>query len=172
MRELSLAPDSVAVLPSRVHAIVLVSKLHKPALRAVAYARRLDPRPWRHSPSRSTRKTPARAAATGSITRCPSRSKTASPYREITRPVIDYVKALRSDHPRTVVIVYVPEYVVGHWYEQILHNQSALRLRVRLHFIPGVMVASVPWQLRSSEGAEEEWYDAPAITTRAGNIAP
>ena len=96
----------------------------------------------------------------------------ASPYREITRPVIDYVKSLRAEHPRTVIIVYVPEYVVGHWYEQVLHNQSALRLRVRLHFIPGVMVASVPWQLRSSEGAEEEWYDAPAITTRAGNIAP
>ena len=89
-----------------------------------------------------------------------------SPYREITRPIIDYVRELRAAAPRDLVIVYVPEYVVGHWYEQLLHNQSALRLRVRLHFIPGVMVASVPWQLRSSEGLDEVWYDAPAIVNR------
>ena len=47
-----------------------------------------------------------------------------------------------------MVIVYIPEYVVGHWWEQILHNQSALRLKGRLLFTPGVMVTSVPWQLR------------------------
>ena len=171
--ELSLAPDSVAVLPSRVHAIVLVSKLHKPALRAVAYARATRPSTLEaltvEVDSEDTRA--LRRDWVDHEVPIPLKI-VASPYREITRPVIDYVKALRSDHPRTVVIVYVPEYVVGHWYEQILHNQSALRLRVRLHFIPGVMIASVPWQLRSSEGAEEEWYDAPAITTRAGNIAP
>ena len=171
--ELSLAPDSVAVLPSRVHAIVLVSKLHKPALRAVAYARATRPSTLEaltvEVDSEDTRA--LRRDWVDHEVPIPLKI-VASPYREITRPVIDYVKALRSDHPRTVVIVYVPEYVVGHWYEQILHNQSALRLRVRLHFIPGVMVASVPWQLRSSEGAAEEWYDAPAITTRAGNIAP
>jgi hypothetical protein len=95
----------------------------------------------------------------------------ASPYREITRPIIDYVKSLRTDNPRDLVIVYVPEYVVGHWWEQLLHNQSALRLRVRLHFIPGVMVASVPWQLRSSEGQSDDWDDR-SVPGRAGNIAP
>ena len=90
---------------------------------------------------------------------------------EYTRPIIDYVKSLRTDNPRDVVIVYVPEYVVGHWWEQLLHNQSALRLRVRLHFIPGVMVASVPWQLRSSEGQSDDWDDR-SVPGRAGNIAP
>ena len=74
-----------------------------------------------------------------------------SPYREITRPIIDYVRRLRSDNPNDVVTVYVPEYVVGHWWEQILHNQSALRLKSRLLFMPGVMMTSVPWQLESSE---------------------
>ena len=49
-------------------------------------------------------------------------------------------------------MVYIPEYVVGHWWEQLLHNQSALRLKGRLLFTPGVVVASVPWQLASSEG--------------------
>ena len=71
-----------------------------------------------------------------------------SPYREITKPVLDYVKRIRTDNPRDVVTVFIPEYVVGHWWEQILHNQSALRLKGRLLFQPGVMVTNVPWQLR------------------------
>jgi hypothetical protein len=78
-----------------------------------------------------------------------------SPYREITRPVVDYVREIRRASPRDLVVVFVPEYVVGHWWEQVLHNQSALRLKTRLHYMPGVMVASVPWQLKSSEGLEE-----------------
>ena len=50
-----------------------------------------------------------------------------------------------------MVTVFIPEYVVGHWWEQVLHNQSALRLKGRLLFMPNVMVTSVPWQLNSSE---------------------
>jgi amino acid transporter len=46
-----------------------------------------------------------------------------------------------------LVCVFVPEYVVDHWWEQLLHNQSALRLKTRLLFGPGVMVTSVPWRL-------------------------
>lgn len=75
----------------------------------------------------------------------------ASPYREITKPVVDYVRSIRRSSPRDLVTVYVPEYVVGHWWEHLLHNQSALRLKSRLLFTPGVMVVSVPWQLESSD---------------------
>jgi hypothetical protein len=66
---------------------------------------------------------------------------------------------LRRESPRDLVTVYVPEYVVGHWWEQLLHNQSALRLKTRLLFAPGVMVVSVPWQLESSElaGDSADW---------------
>ena len=60
-----------------------------------------------------------------------------SPYREITGPVVDYVKSIRRESPRDLVVVDVPEYVVGHWWEQVLHNQSALRLKARLHYTPG-----------------------------------
>jgi len=76
-----------------------------------------------------------------------------SPYREVTRPVLDYVKRLRRESPRDLVTIYIPEYVVGNWWEQFLHNQSALRLKARLLFLPGVMVVSVPWQLATSEAA-------------------
>lgn len=71
----------------------------------------------------------------------------ASPHREITRPVLDYVKRASRESRRTVVTVFIPEFVVGHWWEHVLHNQSALRPL----FEPGVMVAPVRWQLSSSE---------------------
>jgi hypothetical protein len=59
-----------------------------------------------------------------------------------------------------VVTVFIPEYVVGHWWELLLHNQSALRLKTRLLFQPAVIVASVPYQLRSSHSD-----DTAAATT-------
>ena len=156
--ELAVAEDSGddQLLPSRVHAIVLVSKIHKPTLRALAYARATRPslleaitvnvepeetKALQDEWDRRDIPVPLKALD--------------SPFREITRPVVDYVKNARRGNPRDVVMVYIPEYVVGRWYEQLLHNQSALRLKGRLHFTPGVMVTSVPWQLRSSEGAEE-----------------
>jgi len=77
----------------------------------------------------------------------------ASPYRETVTPIMEYVKNIRRDSPRDLVVVYIPEYVVGKWWEQLVHNQTALRIKARLHFEPGVMVASVPWQLASSEAA-------------------
>ena len=74
-----------------------------------------------------------------------------SPYREVTRPLLRlHPRAAGGQSPRDVVTVFIPEYVVGRWWEQLLHNQSALRLKARLLFEPGVMVTSVPWQLRST----------------------
>ena len=146
------AEESGIVLPSRNHAIVLVSKLHLPTMRALAYARATRPdeleaitvsvddaetRQLVHKWEASDISVPLKVIA--------------SPYREITRPVLDYVKRISKESPRTVVTVFIPEYVVGHWWEQVLHNQSALRLKGRLLFMPNVMVTSVPWQLNSSE---------------------
>ncbi|MDA3639869.1 APC family permease [Mycobacterium xenopi] len=146
------AADKEVVLPSRNHAVVLVSKLHLPTLRALAYARATRP--------------DVLEAVTVSVDDAETRELVrkwedsdisvplkviASPYREITRPVLDYVKRVSKESPRTVVTVFIPEYVVGHWWEQLLHNQSALRLKGRLLFMPNVMVTSVPWQLSSSE---------------------
>ena len=89
-----------------------------------------------------------------------------SPYREITRPVLEYVRDIRLQSPRDVVTVFIPEYVVGHWWEQLLHDQSALRLKSRLLFQPGVMVTSVACQLRSSAGRNGEEGSSPGDTRR------
>ena len=90
----------------------------------------------------------------------------ASPYREITSPFLKYISQLRTENPRDVVSVFIPEYVVGHWWEQLLHNQTALLIRTRLHFMTGVMVTSVPYQLKSSGRAKESAKKASADRVR------
>jgi amino acid transporter len=154
--ELDPGEDGDVRLPSRVHAIVLVSKAHKPALRALAYARATRPDVL-EAVTVSVDLDETRALADEWDRRgIPVPLKVLeSPYREVTRPVVDYVRSIRRASPRDVVTVYVPEYVLGRWWEQLLHNQSALRLKSSLLFLPGVMVTSVPWQLRSSRPAAE-----------------
>jgi amino acid transporter len=140
------------VLPSRNHAIVLVSKLHLPTLRALAYAKATRPDTLEAiTVSVDDGETRALVHKWESSDISVPLKVIASPYREITRPILDYVKRVSKESPRTVVTVFIPEYVVGHWWEQVLHNQSALRLKGRLLFEPNVMVTSVPWQLSSSE---------------------
>jgi hypothetical protein len=60
--------------------------------------------------------------------------------------------------------------VVGRWWEQVLHNQSALRLKTRLLFTPGVMVTSVPWQLESSDVARRREDDGAPPPVRRGEV--
>ena len=161
------------VLPSRNHTIVLVSKLHRPTLRALAYARVSRP--------------DVLEAVTVNVDDADTRALVRewesraiqvplkvveSPYRDITKPVLDYVRRVRRDSPRDVVTVFIPEYVVGHWWEQLLHNQSALRLKTRLLFQPGVMVTSVPWQLTSSQDSEPRDSDTAPGSVRRGFDSP
>ncbi|MFL6075745.1 MAG: APC family permease [Mycobacteriales bacterium] len=149
--ELMPGEDSMT-LPSRVNAVVLVSKLHTPTLRALAYARASRPDSLVAITVQTSRAETERLTAEWVERDIPvPLTVLDSPYREITGPVLDYVGRLRRDSPRDVIAVYVPEYVVGHWWEHLLHNQSALRLKARLLFRPGVMVISVPWQLGSAE---------------------
>ncbi|GAA0964786.1 APC family permease [Actinocorallia libanotica] len=147
-----LEPDEEEyALPARNHAIVLVSKIHKPTLRAVAYARATRPSILEAVTVAVDSQEAARLQDEWDALDLPVPLKVLdSPYREITRPVLDYVRNVRRKSPRDVVTVYIPEYVVGRWWEHVLHNQSALRLKGRLLFQPGVMVTSVPWQLASS----------------------
>jgi amino acid transporter len=167
-RELELPRGEQPVLPSRNHAVVLVSRLHLPTMRAISYAKATRP-------SRLEALTiQIDEADTAELLRQWDEHDLdiplvilESPYREITRPVLDYVRGLRRESPRDVVTVFVPEYVVGHWWEHLLHNQSALRLKARLLFEPGVMVTSVPWQLHSSAASRQ-----PALVEHAEEPVP
>ncbi|HEV7825704.1 MAG TPA: APC family permease [Mycobacteriales bacterium] len=165
--------DERPILPARNHAVVLVSRLHQPTLRALAYARVTRP--------------DTLTGVTVNVDDDDTRALQAdweqreipiplavvdSPYREITGPILDFVKRIRRESPRDVVTVFIPEYVVGHWWEHLLHNQSALRLKGRLLFEPGVMVTSVPWQLASTEGRDLDRADRGLVEARLGVRGP
>ena len=159
--ELAPGPEGVP-LPSRVHVIVLVSKIHTPTLQALAFARATQPNTITALNVTSNQEQ-AKALADEWVERGIPVPLTFlnSPFRDITKPVLEYVNQLRQNGPRDVVSVFIPEYVVGRWWENILHNQSALRLKARLLFQPRVMVTSVPWQLQSSEEPREPRVGAP-----------
>jgi hypothetical protein len=67
-----------------------------------------------------------------------------SPYRELSGPVISFIDELDKEWPDDIVTVVVPEFVLSHWWEQLLHNQSALVLRARLRMRPNTVVTAVP----------------------------
>ena len=147
---MDIDPERVT-LPSRVHAVVLVSSLHAPTLRALSYARATRPTTIEAvTVAVDLEESRALVQRWASYKMAVPLRVLDSPYREITRPIMAHVRSLRAGAPRDLVAVYIPEYVVGHWWEQLLHNQSALRLKARLLFQTGVTVTSVPWQLPSS----------------------
>jgi amino acid transporter len=153
-REVAVGPVDARMLPSRVRAVIMVQEVNKPTVRAVNFARAT-----RASSIEAVMvavdeaETKAIAAQWEAQELDVPLKVIASPYREVTGPFLNYIKGMRSDNPRDVVCVYIPEYVVGHWWEQILHNQTGFIVKTRLNFMQGVMVTSVPWQLASSKYA-------------------
>jgi hypothetical protein len=146
--ELRPASES-RVLPSRVHAVVLVSKVNEPVLRAISYARATRP----------SSLTALTVCVDPDEVRELQRDWVAqdlpvaltlldSPHRDITDPIIDHVLRMRTDNPRDLVVVFIPEYVVDRWWEGLLHNQSALRIKLRLLTVPGVVV-TLPYHLQA-----------------------
>ncbi|WP_286958754.1 MULTISPECIES: APC family permease [Arsenicicoccus] len=172
-RELAVPEDDTLEgrLPSRVHAVVLVSKVHKPTLRALAYARASRPSTLEAITVAVDPEEGERLQEEWLRRGIPVPLKVLdSPYREITRPVLGYIASIRRTSPRDLVMVFVPEYVLGRWWESILHNQSAFRIKSRLLFMPGVMMTSVPFQLRSSDDLRDEIDAATAAQDRGRGL--
>lgn len=157
-------PPGKPRLPARNHAIVLVSSVNLPLMRMLSYAKATRPDTITGlsvnvdaAASRHLLAEWERRAIKVPLT------VVDSPYREITGPIVDYVKALRRDAPRDVVTVYLPEYVVGqgpqpgrlargyfNWSTNLLHNQTTKAIRRQLKYEPGVMICIVPWILGES----------------------
>ena len=156
------------MLPTRVHAIVLVSKVHKPTMRALAYAKATRPNVLEAVlvDADSERDRPARRRVGRAADRRTAQGAVLAVPRD--HPADRGVRReIRAANPRGVVAVYIPEYVVGRWWEQLLHNQTALRLKGRLLFTPGVMVTSVPYQLRGSPRTAKSARPTGSVQRRA-----
>ncbi len=134
------------------HAVVLVGRMQKPVLKALDYAIAA-----RHGSIEAVHVAIDDAAADRLDLEWAAQNIKVplhileSPYRDISAPLIAYLKARRARHGSEVVTVYLPEYVVGHWWEAILHNHKAGRIRHKLLLVHGVAVTLVPWLLDSSD---------------------
>ncbi|MDN5933710.1 MAG: DNA-binding protein, partial [Pseudonocardia sp.] len=138
--------------PAHVHAVVLVRRLNRPVLRAIALATATRPDSVEAvaAGEDDDRTGQLRAAWAEYAVDVPLRVLDA-PYRDIGPPLVVHISQLRDALPGSVVIVFVPEVVVAHGWENLLHNQSALRLKARLLRLPGVVVVDVPYRLGSRE---------------------
>jgi amino acid transporter len=134
------------------HAIVLVGRMQKPVLKALDYAIAA-----RHDSIEAVHVS-IDDAATEQLERdweahniqVPLRILD-SPYRDISMPIMKYIKHRRQENGSEVVTVYTPQYIVGHWWEALLHNHAARRIRHKLMLVHGVVLALVPWLLDSSD---------------------
>ncbi len=133
------------------HAIVLVGRMQKPVLKALDYAIAA-----RHNSIEAVHVS-IDDAATDRLEKdwvdqniqVPL-NVLESPYRDISAPLAKYIKHRREKHGSEVVTVYTPQYIVGHWWENLLHNHKARRIRQKLALVHGVVIALVPWLLDSS----------------------
>jgi len=133
------------------HAIVLVGKMTKPTLKALDYAiaARHDTIEAIHVNIDDEASERLERAWEEQDIQVPLRI-IGSPYRDISMPLIKYIKHHREESGSEVVTVYTPQYIVGHWWESFLHNHKARRIRHKLLLCPGVTVALVPWLLDST----------------------
>jgi amino acid transporter len=134
------------------HAVVLVGKMQKPTLKALDYAIAA-----RHESIEAVHINIDDAASEQLSKRWDDMNIQVplrivpSPYRDISMPLIKYIKARRAEYGSEVVTVYTPQYIVGHWWENLLHNHKARRIRQKLMLVHGVTIALVPWLLDSSK---------------------
>ncbi|MDO5726714.1 MAG: APC family permease [Bowdeniella nasicola] len=146
----------VRLLPSRVHAVIPVASIDRPALRALAYARATRPYTLAAlhvciDPQRATKLQRLWQEKQLPV----DLTLLDSPYREITKPLLDHIRSIRERHPRDLVVVFIPEYVEDSWWKNSLHNQMALRLKSRLLFVSGVVVSSVPYHVDTPPGGTQ-----------------
>lgn len=145
----------VAALPSRVHAIVYVERVRRPAVRALSYARAGRPSTIEALTVNNDRAALEIVKKRWYALGIPvPLSVIDSPYRDTVEAVVSYVRRRRKKSPRDILVVYLPEFVVKHWWQRILHRRTVRRLKQALLHEPGVMTATVPWAMH-----EDEVYD-------------
>ncbi len=150
--DLEIATDAVTRFGAKGdHAIVLVGRMQKPGLKALDYAIAA-----RHQSIEAVHVSIDDAATeqlerdwVAQNIRVPL-NILESPYRDISAPLVRYIKDRRGIHGAEVVTVYTPQFIVGHWWEHLLHNHKARRIRHKLALVHGVVIALVPWLLDSS----------------------
>jgi amino acid transporter len=136
-------------LPRMNHTVVvLVGGVHRGVLEALAYARSLAPNHLVAVTVVSNEDEQEKIEKAWSVHEVTDALDIIySPYRELSRPILRFLDEIDARWDNDIVTVLIPEVVVSRWWEQLLHNQSALVLKGRLLFRKGVVVTSVPYHL-------------------------
>lgn len=143
--------------PRRHVAVVLVSAAHNATFLALRYARSLRPDDLRciHVAMDEGEAAHARNDWAAYAPGYPLEIVD-SPYRQLTEPVIEWLRSLTGE-AGTVVTLVIPEFVVSKWWHNLLHNQAALLLKRVLLFEPSVVVCSVPYRLEPEADSVANW---------------
>ena len=145
---LEISPAEVRPQPFNHTVVVLVGRVHRGVIQALSYARSLRPQHLvalyisHEDEDRTEIERQWREFGLNVDLEIQH-----SPYRELTTPVMEYLNELDERWHNDTITVVVPEFVVGKWYEHLLHNQSALLLKGRLLFREGTVVTSVPYHV-------------------------
>jgi hypothetical protein len=134
--------------PIRHEVIVPISGIHRGVIRALEYAKSIAPGhvtavyvDLDEEATRSLREKWKNWAGDVELV------VLASPYRALTRPLLNFIDSVEREHKDDIVTVVVPEFVPAKWWQHLLHNQSSLMLKGALLFKEGVIVTNVPYHL-------------------------
>jgi amino acid transporter len=141
----AVAVDTSYHAPRRTHlVIVLVGSVHRGVLDALQYARSLAPEKLIAVSVVNDEEEQERLLQAWDDHEIAVPLHTiSSPYRELTRPVLEYLDELDAESPDDVITVVIPEFVTP-WKQHWLHNQSAFALKARLLYRPNTVVTSIP----------------------------
>ena len=148
-------PDRVRA-PARMSMVVVVSAVNRALLRAIDYARSLNPAELKAvTISLDQGESDKLIRAWGEAGIDVPLEVVDSPYRGIIQPLIHEVRSL-SPNPRDAVAVVVPEFVVSKWWHHLLHGQTALMIKTALLFEPNVVVIDVPYPIITTAPSKKE----------------
>ena len=145
-------------IPRHSHTVViLVGTINRGVLKAVAYARSMGPDRLVAISVVTSAEEERRIVDAWEAFGLPVELRTIfSPFRDLTGPVLAVIDELDAERPDDVVTVVIPEFVVDHWWDQALHNQSALLIKSRLRQRPNTAILSVPIQVSELDPAIEK----------------
>ncbi|MGH9279203.1 MAG: APC family permease [Acidimicrobiales bacterium] len=163
---LAITPDEVRPVPMNHTVVVLVGRIHKGVLKALAYAKSLRPQHllavYIAYDDEDREEMDRQWEAFGFDVPL---EIIASPYRELTEPLEEFLDELDARWSNDTITVVIPEFVVGRWWEHLLHNQSALIIKGKLLFRKGVVVTDVPYHVDTEderEAARDQGSSSPS----------
>ena len=128
--------------------LVLVGDLHRGVVRAVQYAQTLSPAAKAVFVETDPERTRRLEEKWGRWEMGIPLVVLSSPYRSLLSPLLDYVDRIHASDPQRVVTVILPEFIPARWWQQMLHNQTALLVKGALFFRKNVVVTDVPYLLK------------------------